>query len=55
MEKNNLTNIKLYNLYNIHPILKLFYLIIYPKKYLFTQYPSNHLDKYILNYKKKIS
>lgn len=49
-----ITNIKSCKFYNSRPILKLFYLILNPKNYLFIYYPTNHIDKYIKNYKNKI-
>ena len=35
---------------NSQPIIKLFFLILYPKYHLFIHHPINHLDIYVKNY-----
>lgn len=41
------------DLYNLRPIIKLFFLIVYPQYYFFIRYPTNHLNIYIKNYRNK--
>lgn len=48
-------NIKFFNYCNLPPIVRLFFLIKFPKHYFKIHYPKNHLAKYIENYTKKIN
>lgn len=44
------TNIRMCNFYYLRPIVKLFFLIVYPEYYSSIRYPTKHFNKYGKNY-----
>lgn len=44
------TNIRMCNFYYLRPIVKLFFLILYPQYYSSMRFPTNNLNRYLKNY-----